>query len=502
MAQMTEKCPHCGNVVEGKKIKTYTNKVTRQGAKTAVHMATSAGGMATGAAIGSAIMPGVGTVVGGALGFIGSAMFNQKVNESIDKVGDKIEDELIMMDYEFTCPNCGHSWKRNELEKDDEDEGLPEYKIRTVHLVINVISNELDVDADDITPNSDLEEDLGATDRNKKNILVELEKLLGTSSAKSFEDFTFVDDFIEEFIGESLWGEDVPPLNEDDEGFSYQNEYGRFKSFGDSYIKDEYSNMKIEDLSNMLTKEAELCTFPAISSNFYRLIAVVKLEYFYKEWLENHFSNYTGQTKQAELQRICLIEGIENIEKARELLGEDNTECVFVFLTLSMLKDFWVDECVDKKRYEQDYGTDAISFCDEKEAFMFSTDWLKRMYIKCYDAIISSLEETNEDTLSGAEQEYLNELKEILSDGEISPRERRLLDKIREQLNISEERAAELETSLSSPSLTPEEQEYLDEYKEIVAEGEISARDQRFLDKLKKANGISEERAKEIEALI
>lgn len=92
---VTERCPHCGNVVEGKAVKTYTNKVARQGAKSAVHMATGMGGMGTGAAIGSMILPGVGTVVGGALGFIGSAMFNQKVNENIDKLGDKIEEELM-----------------------------------------------------------------------------------------------------------------------------------------------------------------------------------------------------------------------------------------------------------------------------------------------------------------------------------------------------------------------------------------------------------------------
>ena len=108
-----EKCPNCGNIVEGKKVKTYTNKVTRQGAKSAVHMVTSAGGMSTGAAIGSMILPGVGTVVGGALGFIGSSMFNQKVNENIDKLGDEIEDEFLLMNYEFECPNCHHKWMRN-----------------------------------------------------------------------------------------------------------------------------------------------------------------------------------------------------------------------------------------------------------------------------------------------------------------------------------------------------------------------------------------------------
>lgn len=103
--------------------------------------------------------------------------------------------------------------------------------------------------------------------------------------------------------------------------------------------------------------------------------------------------------------------------------------------------------------------------------------------------------------LNTAETEYLNELKEILADGEISPRERRLLDKIRVSLGITENRAKELEDSLT-PKLTLEEQEYLDEYREIIAGGEILPRDQRFLEKLKKANGISDKRALEIEKLI
>lgn len=95
----------------------------------------------------------------------------------------------------------------------------------------------------------------------------------------------------------------------------------------------------------------------------------------------------------------------------------------------------------------------------------------------------------------------MNELKEILADGEISPRERRLLDRIRIQSGISEERAAELEAYLTAPQLTAEEQEYLNEYKEIIAEGEVTENERRLLDKILRMNGISNERAKEIEAI-
>ena len=45
--EYAERCPKCGNIVEGKVVKTYTNKIARQGAKSAVHMATGMGGKGT-----------------------------------------------------------------------------------------------------------------------------------------------------------------------------------------------------------------------------------------------------------------------------------------------------------------------------------------------------------------------------------------------------------------------------------------------------------------------
>ena len=132
----------------------------------------------------------------------------------------------------------------------------------------------------------------------------------------------------------------------------------------------------------------------------------------------------------------------------------------------------------------------------------------------CYEAILGiSLWEaeqgiavkeqtpTQKPALSPEEKEYLEEFKEIIADGDITERERRLLNKIRAQFGISVERGEELESMIMQPSLRPEEQEYLDEYKEIIAEGEVSERERRFLEKLRKANGISEERTAEIEKL-
>lgn len=102
------------------------------------------------------------------------------------------------------------------------------------------------------------------------------------------------------------------------------------------------------------------------------------------------------------------------------------------------------------------------------------------------------------------ELEYLDELKACLADdGTISDRERRLLDKLRKSLGISEERAKELGQSCDNTALTKEEQEYADEIKACLAEdNEISDKERRLLNRLYKSLNISDERAREIEQMI
>lgn len=105
------------------------------------------------------------------------------------------------------------------------------------------------------------------------------------------------------------------------------------------------------------------------------------------------------------------------------------------------------------------------------------------------------------DGLLAEEQEYFDELKDMISDGCISDRDRRFLEKIKKANGITDKRAKELEEMLN-PKLTPGEEEYLAEYKEVILEGSISDRDRRYLEKIKKANGISEQRASELEKLV
>ncbi len=106
-------------------------------------------------------------------------------------------------------------------------------------------------------------------------------------------------------------------------------------------------------------------------------------------------------------------------------------------------------------------------------------------------------------TINASEKEYLDEVKACFEDdGEITARERRLLDKLCSSLGISAARAAELEAIASGKSgLSESEKEYLDEYKACLEEdGVISERERRLLDRLAKSLDITLERAREIEA--
>lgn len=105
-------------------------------------------------------------------------------------------------------------------------------------------------------------------------------------------------------------------------------------------------------------------------------------------------------------------------------------------------------------------------------------------------------------SISDSEAEYLEEFKECFENGVLSNGERRLLEKLRVKLGISESRATELKASLLRSQLTVEEQEYLSEYNECFRErGVITSGERRLLNKLRMTLGLSESRAEELEKI-
>ena len=99
------------------------------------------------------------------------------------------------------------------------------------------------------------------------------------------------------------------------------------------------------------------------------------------------------------------------------------------------------------------------------------------------------------------EKDYLEEVKYMLEDdGLIDDKERRILERFREKKGISKHRAIELEARFSSiGSLEENEKEYLEEYKELLNEGEITEKERRILDRFANRLEISKERITELE---
>lgn len=103
-----------------------------------------------------------------------------------------------------------------------------------------------------------------------------------------------------------------------------------------------------------------------------------------------------------------------------------------------------------------------------------------------------------------------NSFLDLFASYSISERDKRFLEKIKKANNIRDSRAEELEFFVlnkkfdkpSDSAYTAEEQEYMKEFKDIISEGGISERDRRFLEKIKETNGISDTRALELEAAI
>ena len=101
------------------------------------------------------------------------------------------------------------------------------------------------------------------------------------------------------------------------------------------------------------------------------------------------------------------------------------------------------------------------------------------------------------------EARYLEEARFMLEDdGQIDERERTILERFRTRYNITPERAKELEAqAIASTQLTPAEQEYLEEYKNSLQNGEISERERRLLSRLATALGIDKARIAELEQM-
>jgi len=112
------------------------------------------------------------------------------------------------------------------------------------------------------------------------------------------------------------------------------------------------------------------------------------------------------------------------------------------------------------------------------------------------------------DTLTGMEKEYFDEVAICFEEeGEITTHGRRFLERIRQKLLISGERAQAIEKNVIEASkqfaFSEVETEYVVEFRAcLVEDGEITSSARRLLDRIVKKSDVSEERRRELETLV
>ncbi len=102
--------------------------------------------------------------------------------------------------------------------------------------------------------------------------------------------------------------------------------------------------------------------------------------------------------------------------------------------------------------------------------------------------------------LTENEKEYQELIEDAIEDGEIDDSTRKFLDKRLKRLNITPERATEIENLiLNANNYTEDELDYIDMLEDAIDDGIIDEAERKFLDKRMQRLNITKDRASEIE---
>lgn len=107
---------------------------------------------------------------------------------------------------------------------------------------------------------------------------------------------------------------------------------------------------------------------------------------------------------------------------------------------------------------------------------------------------------TISSTLTEKEKDFLNEVRFCIEDDDIIDNSEQIfLNKTREKLGLTEERAKELQESILKPQFTENEKEYINALSELMIDGQIPESAQRIVERFRNLYEIDEQRANEIE---
>ena len=452
---LTEVCSHCNNTVAGQFSPSNTRKWLTAIAKK--------GGMkAVLAAVGSAV-PVIGNIGGFLTGTAIDLIYGKDIEKFIDKIADEFDDNKI---YVFECPQCGHSWTR----KEDE---------------IGLYDSE------------DYEDDDEDDD--------EVDSLSGTLRERKFDESS---DLLTRTINDKLEELEKCYQEATQYGIVISNQFREKAQYGVELAHDwiKFLITKLEEAEKANNEDEENRILNFISA--FEEAGVKFLQYigtnckgtwrdrvtYTKEGLEKEFSMQVfGVYELFHSKNVMLVGSVETgsiVPNQKIKIEEDEVVPVVRIMMFGnecdKAKNGDVCAIIVPKSYVDEDGDEYdLEFPDN--VFMISA--------------ASDSKGSGKTDLTEKEEEYISEYKSFIEeDPVISDRERRLLNRISKSLGITEARAKELEALCEKIELTEEEQEYADEIKACLeGDGIISDRERRLLNRLRLSLEISEDRAREIE---
>ncbi|MBC7525357.1 MAG: hypothetical protein H7239_13090 [Flavobacterium sp.] len=158
-------------------------------------------------------------------------------------------------------------------------------------------------------------------------------------------------------------------------------------------------------------------------------------------------------------------------------------------------KNFFVDANINVGQLIEENFSQNESVEWEIEIEFESIENLKETHV------LKDLKQDLPNVTNDVEKDYLEEVKYMLEDdGLVDDKERRILERFRERKGLSKQRAIELEARFNTiGNLEENEKEYLEEYKELLNEGEITEKERRILDRFAVRLEIATERIKALE---
>ena len=144
------------------------------------------------------------------------------------------------------------------------------------------------------------------------------------------------------------------------------------------------------------------------------------------------------------------------------------------------------------------------SYEEEEKQLKEETETIWRVSVKFRSKKLlqekSQSRNTISSTLTEKEKEFLNEVRFCIEDDDIIDNfEQIFLNKTREKLGLTEERAKELQESILKPQFTENEKEYINALSKLMIDGQIPESAQHIVERFRNRYEIDEQRANEIE---